>query len=329
MPQRNPFVYGEVVPKSAFVGRRAELDRLTAHIAQARTLLAEARADNPVGRKFDFLCQEFNREANTTCSKANDIDTTRAGLALKAVIEQMRESFTLSEFSIEPGFDEPGILQALTRSMEEMAREREYRYARAAPLDNSEPKLAMFRSLGYQAVDYYLWAFTGELTGGALAGEVALRPLNPKDGLEQRIAILREELAASQVTTQDMIEASLFPQRPSTFPSYSVDLTVADGEGGGEGQSIGYLSLRPNERQDGVLSIAISLQPAYWGAPPEAQAVLGAVYEHAGDQPAPVRVMISTTAHADRSEALFSGLGLTRGVDDRPILYKDLQPARP
>ena len=70
---------------------REELDRLTAHIAQARSLLKEARPDNPVGRKFDFLCQEFNREANTLCSKAADPDTTRAGLELKAVIDQMRE----------------------------------------------------------------------------------------------------------------------------------------------------------------------------------------------------------------------------------------------
>src|SRR5436309_9736304 len=53
---------------------REELDRLTAHIAQARSLLAEARADNPIGRKFDFLCQEFNREANTLCSKSADIE---------------------------------------------------------------------------------------------------------------------------------------------------------------------------------------------------------------------------------------------------------------
>ena len=45
----------------------------------------------PIGRRLDFLAQEFNREANTTCSKANDIETTRAGLSLKAVIEQMRE----------------------------------------------------------------------------------------------------------------------------------------------------------------------------------------------------------------------------------------------
>jgi uncharacterized protein (TIGR00255 family) len=70
---------------------REELDRLTAHIAQARSLLHEARPDNPVGRKFDFLCQEFNREANTVCSKSADIELTRIGIDLKGAIERMRE----------------------------------------------------------------------------------------------------------------------------------------------------------------------------------------------------------------------------------------------
>ena len=65
-----------------------ELQRLTSHIGAARELLAE---DGAVGRKLDFLAQEFNREANTLCSKANDIEITRAGLALKTVIDQLRE----------------------------------------------------------------------------------------------------------------------------------------------------------------------------------------------------------------------------------------------
>jgi uncharacterized protein (TIGR00255 family) len=65
-----------------------ELERLDAHIAAAADLLAESA---PVGRKLDFLMQEFNREANTLCSKANANDITRAGLALKTVIDQMRE----------------------------------------------------------------------------------------------------------------------------------------------------------------------------------------------------------------------------------------------
>ncbi len=67
---------------------REELDRLRAHIAQARTLLAEGIS---VGRKLDFLAQEFNREANTLCSKSSDTELTRIGLDLKAAIEQLRE----------------------------------------------------------------------------------------------------------------------------------------------------------------------------------------------------------------------------------------------
>ncbi len=65
-----------------------ELDRLAAHIAAARALLADP---GPVGRKLDFLMQEFLRESNTLLSKSQDIDLTRIGLDLKTVIDQMRE----------------------------------------------------------------------------------------------------------------------------------------------------------------------------------------------------------------------------------------------
>ncbi len=67
---------------------REEIDRLSAHVKAARALLD---AGEPVGRKFDFLAQEFNREANTICSKAGDIELTQIGLDLKAVIDQLRE----------------------------------------------------------------------------------------------------------------------------------------------------------------------------------------------------------------------------------------------
>ncbi|WP_448188489.1 YicC/YloC family endoribonuclease [Azospirillum sp. sgz301742] len=67
---------------------REEMDRLRAHIQAARDLLAEGAA---IGRRFDFLCQEFNREANTLCSKSSDVELTRIGLSLKASIEQLRE----------------------------------------------------------------------------------------------------------------------------------------------------------------------------------------------------------------------------------------------
>lgn len=65
-----------------------EIDRLAAHVEAARALLEEG---GPVGRKLDFLMQEFNREANTLCAKAQQTNLTRCGLALKSVIDQMRE----------------------------------------------------------------------------------------------------------------------------------------------------------------------------------------------------------------------------------------------
>lgn len=67
---------------------REELDRLDAHLHAAHALLADPE---PIGRRFDFLVQEFNREANTLCSKSASVPLTAIGLRLKAVIEQLRE----------------------------------------------------------------------------------------------------------------------------------------------------------------------------------------------------------------------------------------------
>ena len=67
---------------------REELDRLEAHVTQARKLLSGGGA---IGRRLDFLSQEFNRETNTLCSKSNDVELTNIGLELKSVVEQFRE----------------------------------------------------------------------------------------------------------------------------------------------------------------------------------------------------------------------------------------------
>jgi uncharacterized protein (TIGR00255 family) len=67
---------------------REELDRLASHVAQAQRLIDDGGA---IGRRLDFLAQELNREANTLCSKSNDVELTRIGLELKTVVEQFRE----------------------------------------------------------------------------------------------------------------------------------------------------------------------------------------------------------------------------------------------
>jgi uncharacterized protein (TIGR00255 family) len=81
-------LHQEAIMIAAKADVREELDRLAAHTAAARHLI---EAGGPIGRRLDFLAQEFNREANTLCAKANDVELTNIGLELKAAVEQFRE----------------------------------------------------------------------------------------------------------------------------------------------------------------------------------------------------------------------------------------------
>jgi len=78
----------EALMMAAKADIREELDRITAHVAQTRELLGKGGA---IGRRLDFLAQEFNREVNTTCSKSADLELTNIGLEMKSVVEQFRE----------------------------------------------------------------------------------------------------------------------------------------------------------------------------------------------------------------------------------------------
>jgi uncharacterized protein (TIGR00255 family) len=78
----------EAIMIAAKADIREELDRIGSHIAQARDMIGKG---GPVGRRLDFLAQEFNREVNTCCSKSNDLELTNTGLEMKNVVEQFRE----------------------------------------------------------------------------------------------------------------------------------------------------------------------------------------------------------------------------------------------
>ena len=81
-------LHQEAIMMAAKADVREELDRLAAHVAQAQLLIGRG---GPVGRRLDFLAQELNREANTLCAKANDVELTNIGLEIKAAVEQFRE----------------------------------------------------------------------------------------------------------------------------------------------------------------------------------------------------------------------------------------------
>ena len=78
----------EALMMAAKADIREELDRIASHVSQAREMIGKGGA---VGRRLDFLAQEFNREVNTCCSKSNDIELTNTGLEMKNVVEQFRE----------------------------------------------------------------------------------------------------------------------------------------------------------------------------------------------------------------------------------------------
>lgn len=81
-------LHQEAILLAAKADVREELDRLAAHVSQARSLIQNGGA---IGRKLDFLSQELNRESNTLCAKSNDVELTTIGLELKTVVEQFRE----------------------------------------------------------------------------------------------------------------------------------------------------------------------------------------------------------------------------------------------
>jgi uncharacterized protein (TIGR00255 family) len=81
-------LHQEAILIASKVDIREELDRLISHVAHIERLIA---GGGPIGRRLDFLAQELNREANTLCSKSNDVELTNIGLELKSVVEQFRE----------------------------------------------------------------------------------------------------------------------------------------------------------------------------------------------------------------------------------------------
>src|SRR5260370_427467 len=106
-------LHQEAIMVAAKADIREELDRIASHISQAREMIGKG---GPVGRRLDFLAQEFNREVNTCCSKSNDLELTNAGLEMKSLVEQFREQVQNLKSTITPGshavtaVERPGLI---------------------------------------------------------------------------------------------------------------------------------------------------------------------------------------------------------------------------
>lgn len=234
-----------------------------------------------------------------------------------AVVEQAGQAIHLADFAIRDGFDRAGLVAELLSTVEGLARDRDYEFVRATPWDSSDTALDSFFRAGFELLDYYLWVFTGAPAPLEAPEDISFAELPAGKALERRLHYLRQELDAAQVAGRDLIEGTFFPRRPPTQRAYRVDLAAAQG---GEPREIGYLSPRPDERGDGVVTLVVSLDPAYWGTEIESRIVSGFVAKSYPGQP--VRLLIGTSLHADRAEEGYRAIGLGRVMDLRPVLYK-------
>lgn len=229
------------------------------------------------------------------------------------LVEPRLHVLNLLEVVVQPGADRAGLFAAAMRQAEQLAIDGDYDSIRTSPADMSDETLGLYRSAGFEQLDYYLYAYNGQVSGGEVPRDVTMRPLSGRRAVEQRRYYLKQELDASHVAGRNLIDSALLPSRPPTNRAYEIEL---------EGRAIGYFAPRPNERGDGVLTLVISLLPEFWGGDLEARIVAGMAASLGKGQPVPVRVLISTTAHCEKSDAALAAIGLTRSFDIRPVLYK-------
>lgn len=236
-----------------------------------------------------------------------------------ALVEPRLSVLNLLEVAIQPGADRAGFFAQVVRQAEQLAVEGDYGFIRTSPPDLGSETLALYRAAGFEQLDYYLYAYNGQVSGGQVPRDVTMRPLSGRRAVEQRRYYLKQELDASQVAGRNLIDAALLPSRPPANRAYEIEL---------EGRAVGYFAPRPNERGDGVLTLVISLLPEYWGSDLEARIVAGMAASLGKGQPVPVRVLISTSAHCEKADAALAAIGLARSFDIRPVLYKRV-PASP
>jgi hypothetical protein len=236
-------------------------------------------------------------------------------LAGYAIVIPRGLSVHISDLVVRPGYDQPNLVSLALQRAENLARELEYPYLRIAPLATSDAELAPYRAAGLDFLDYYLYAYTGTVAAAELPSGLGLAAIPAPKALGLRLRYLEQELEAAAVPAQDLIEDALLPSRPPQYPSFAITR---------EDEEIGYLGARPDERGDGVLTLVLSAGPETWGTDLEPGVITGYLSRQATGQPAVIRVLLCTTAHCQQSDPALAAIGLQRGLDARPVLYKKL-----
>lgn len=298
---------------------RQELRQVANWLLEARGQDAQFRKMAGSGLRRAFFMQvlipRYLRRATTTWILEQD-----GALAGYAVVEQRGVAVHLADLAVFQSFDRAAWVPEVLRHTEGFARERDYRFVRTALAESGDAVNAPYLKAGYQFLDYYLWTYEGRVVVSQPPEDVSLREIPPQQALERRLHYLRQELDASELNGRQLIDSSYLPSRPPRQRAFEIVLTGIAGDQAG--LPIGYLSGRPNERGDGVLTLVFSMDPAYWGSDLEARVVASVATEAQADEA--FRLLLSTTKHCQQADDALASIGLHRRLDRYPVLFKAL-----
>jgi len=210
------------------------------------------------------------------------------------------------------GHKNRGIEQQLIAHAEERAHEREYPYLRAGLAPEDPYITPVFEDAGFQPLQYRRWEFEGTVQASEAPEGVTMRPVVGQAALDHRKRYLKAELDEAVPDGRDLIETTFLPKRPSRAQSFVVS---------SDGDPIGYVSVKKEAK---TYTMGLSLLPEHWGATLEAELVAALPTMAARASQATLRLRVDTTAHAEASSAIFSELGLERGLVDPDIWFKKL-----
>jgi GNAT superfamily N-acetyltransferase len=282
-------------------------------------LMVERRADEPGFRKvarrpLQRLLYErwaapgfLQRTADTFRA---DLDGEMAGYL---VLLYDHPSVVLLDVVALEGHKNRGIEQQLMAHAEGRAKEREYPYLRAGLAPDDPYITPVFQEAGFQPLEYRRWEFEGTVQASEAPEGVTMRPVVGQAALDQRKRYLEAELDEAEPEGRELIEATFIPKRPSVAQSFVVS---------SEGDPIGYISVKKEAK---TYTMGLSLLPEHWGAKLEAKLVAALPTMAARASQATLRLRVDTTEHAEASAAIFSELGLQRGLVDPDIWFKTLQ----
>jgi ribosomal protein S18 acetylase RimI-like enzyme len=261
------------------------------------------------------LIPRYLRQATTTWMLEQD-----GALAGYAVVEQRGVAVHLADLAVFQGFDRAAWVPEVLRHAEEFALERDYRFVRTSLVEADDAASAPYLRAGYQFLDYYLWAYDGRVLVSQPPGDVTLREIPPQQALDRRLHYLRQELDASEVSGRQLIDSSYLPSRPPRQRAFEIVLAASEGDKAE--RPIGYLLGRPNARGDGVLTMVLSMDPAFWGSDVEARIVASVASEAQANNA--FRLLLSTTRHCEQADDVLASIGLHRQLDRYPVLFKAL-----